>query len=103
MQTSLKIDYAQISLAAQKIDKIFWGGCSPRSPHPPQGPPHTPTSISYRLKKFLALRQNIYTFSLLIIYTKQLLDSDRLKKECKICNTSAKKCNTSAKNFFLIA
>ena len=28
----------------------------------------------------------------------KLLDSDWLRKECKMCNTSAKKCNTSAKS-----
>ena len=29
---------------------------------------------------------------------KKLLDSDWLRKECKMCNTSAKKFNTSAKS-----
>ena len=61
----MQIDHAQISLAAQKIDKIFWGGCSPRSPHPPQGPPHTPTSISYRLKEIsCSSTKHLYVFTL---------------------------------------
>ena len=34
----------------------------------------------------------------IIIYMKKLLDSAWLRKECKMCNTSAKKCNTSAKS-----
>ena len=34
----------------------------------------------------------------LIIHMKKLLDSDWLRKECKMCNTSAKKFNTSAKS-----
>ena len=32
--------------------------------------------------------------SLLIIYRKKLLNSDWLRKECKMCNTSAKMYNT---------
>ena len=31
-----------------------------------------------------------------MIYTKKLLDSDWLIKECKMCNTRAKTCNTNA-------
>ena len=36
--------------------------------------------------------------SMLIIHMKKLLDSDWLRKEYKMCNTSAKKFNTSAKS-----
>ena len=36
--------------------------------------------------------------TVIIIYMTKLLDSDWLRKECKMCNTSAKKCNTSAKS-----
>ena len=41
---------------------------------------------------------HVITIIIIIIYMKKLLDSDWLRKECKMCNTSAKKCNTNAKS-----